>query len=337
MKQSKNSILVIGGGISGLLAATILHDAGFSVTVLDKGKGIGGRLATRRIEDDQYGLGVFDYGAQFFSAHDPSFLFWVNRWLERKVIQKWSDGFLTESKEMKSTDIARYRGIVSNRDIAKQLATRLEVHTNTRVTGFFWENNQWNILTAENQIYYSDGLLLTPPLPQSMELLTASNIKLAEDTRLKLESVRYLRCMALLVLLKDRSGIPEPGGVWLSGEPASWLADNTIKGISPDGYAVTIHTGPKFSEDNWEAENEWIFSKLANCYQKWIRSEVAQYQVHRWKYSQPVSFYGEPFLHLKTPGDLILTGDGFMAGRMEGSALSGIKAAEYIINTVTID
>ena len=37
------SCLVIGGGISGLIAARVLQHRGIKVTVLDKGRGIGGR------------------------------------------------------------------------------------------------------------------------------------------------------------------------------------------------------------------------------------------------------------------------------------------------------
>lgn len=51
LKQMENSseCIIVGGGISGLIIATLLQRRGMKVTVLDKGRGIGGRLATRRI------------------------------------------------------------------------------------------------------------------------------------------------------------------------------------------------------------------------------------------------------------------------------------------------
>jgi renalase len=61
---------------------------------------------------------------------------------------------------------------------------------------------------------------------------------------------------------------------------------------------------------------------------------VAQYQIHRWKYSQPITHFGDPFLHVQSPGHLILVGDGFIEGRVEGAALSGIKAAKYILSQI---
>ncbi|HMQ53993.1 MAG TPA: FAD-dependent oxidoreductase, partial [Anaerolineae bacterium] len=52
-------VLVVGAGLSGLMAANLLKAYGFKVTVLDKGRSVGGRLATRRI-----GPGRADHGAQ---------------------------------------------------------------------------------------------------------------------------------------------------------------------------------------------------------------------------------------------------------------------------------
>ncbi|MFN5604922.1 MAG: FAD-dependent oxidoreductase, partial [Actinomycetes bacterium] len=41
--------VVVGAGLSGLMAARTLASRGWSVVVLDKGRGVGGRMATRRI------------------------------------------------------------------------------------------------------------------------------------------------------------------------------------------------------------------------------------------------------------------------------------------------
>ena len=48
--HKEKRILIIGAGISGLLAANFLKQKGFKVTVLEKSRGVGGRMATRRFD-----------------------------------------------------------------------------------------------------------------------------------------------------------------------------------------------------------------------------------------------------------------------------------------------
>ena len=77
-------IVVVGAGISGLLAARSLHDAGHHVTVVDKGRSVGGRLATRRIDDAR-----LDHGAQFFTVRDESFERIVAEWIRNGIVHDW--------------------------------------------------------------------------------------------------------------------------------------------------------------------------------------------------------------------------------------------------------
>ena len=71
----------------------------------------------------------------------------------------------------------------------------------------------------------------------------------------------------------------------------------------------------------------------------WLGSKVIDYQVHRWRYSQPKTVYGEPFLALENPNSLILAGDAFSETpalnrylTLEKAVLSGIKSAQYLEN-----
>lgn len=336
VRRSEQTCIIVGGGLSGLVAATVLQGAGLRVTVLDKGRGIGGRLAARRIRDDGLGQGIFDYGAQYFTVRDPRFRTWVDGWLEAGVVARWSTGFATEEGVLHGQGEPRYRGLVSNRGIAKHLAKDLDVHTGTRVVAVSWEGGGWSACTESGSLFRGDLLLLTPPIPQSLALIDHAGIALPPAVEGQLRAVSYESCLAVLALLRGPSQIPEPGGMWGPGEPLAWIADNQKKGISPEVAAVTIHAGPEFSRIHWEDDDHQLAGKLFDTAASWLGSEVAQYQVHRWRYSKPSTFYGQPFLALDEPGPWVLAGDGLLAPRLEGAFLSGLSAGEAILARLSV-
>lgn len=325
------SCLVIGGGIAGLIAATVLTRHGANVTVVDKGRGIGGRLATRRLTYSDAIEGVFDYGAQYFTVSDSQFQEWVDEWLAAGIITKWSQGFFQETGEFKSSNKACYRGVTSNRSIAQYLARSLSVHTSTQVTTLTWSGAKWQAQTQTGESFEADYLLLTPPVPQTLALLDNSGIELTAEVREKLERVSYYPCITMLALLEKPSQIPAPGGLWGTGDRLGWMGCNAQKGISPNGYAVTIQANPDFSRSHWDQENETIAEKVLQAANPWLNSPVLDYQIHRWRYSQVAVSYGEPYLALSTPGPMVLAGDGFVAGKIEGAVLSGLAAARSLI------
>ena len=66
--HNQSDVLIIGAGISGLMAATKLEESGCSVTVIDKGRNYGGRMATRAFDE------VFLTTALNFSPYDNLYL-----------------------------------------------------------------------------------------------------------------------------------------------------------------------------------------------------------------------------------------------------------------------
>lgn len=214
---------------------------------------------------------------------------------------------------------------------AKYLTHNLNVQLSTRVTSVSTDGYQWTAITEGNRQFNGNALILTPPVPQSLALLEAGGISLPIKESQNLEALLYDPCIAVLAILDGRSSIPSPGGVELESGPLRWLADNTQKGISPDRTAITLHASPEYSRQHFEAEPQSIADYLLSEASPWLSGRIPDWQVHKWRYSQPVHSY--PELYLKVPGwlPLYFAGDAFGGPRVEGAAISGLAVAEEII------
>ena len=89
-------VLVVGAGLSGLLAARELKRRGQAVEVVDKGRGVGGRLATRRL-----GPGRADTGAQFFTVRSPAMQAMLHEWQEAGLVYHWANGWANAAGDVR--------------------------------------------------------------------------------------------------------------------------------------------------------------------------------------------------------------------------------------------
>jgi renalase len=145
------------------------------------------------------------------------------------------------------------------------------------------------VTTENGELFSARALLLTPPVPQSLQLLATGDISLPDDLRGSLAQLEYAPCLAALAQLAGPSLIPEPGGLWCPGEPISWIADNQRKGVSPGaGAAITIHAGPEFSRAHWAKSEDQVTAALLAMAAPWLGGAPLQTQLHRWRYSLPL-------------------------------------------------
>lgn len=318
--------VVVGAGLSGLVAAARLRVDGLRVLVLDKGRGVGGRLATRTFEG-----GRFDYGAQFFTVRTPEFQAIVVELAAAGIVAEWSHGFHLADGTMKDTGERRYRGARGMRAIATYLARDCDVRSQTAAVAVTHDQGAWTVRLADGSAVRGRGLILTSPVPQSLALLDAGSIALPTDMRADLARLTYEPCLAVMAVLTGPSGLAVPGGVWFPGEPVAWLADNRVKRISQDDTAaacITVHAGPAFSRAHADDIQTGAALLLAHV-SSHLGSPVAHSQAHRWKYSRPVFRYHAAMSSVSVPGPLVFAGDAFGAGRVEGAALSGLAAAAH--------
>ena len=327
--------VVIGAGLSGLVAAEKLILGGIRATVLEASTSVGGRMASWQSPvDDNTGFDLpadFDHGAQYFTVRDERFEEIVRRWEEIGIVREWTQGFATSDGSFYIDGLARFCGIPNMAAIPDYIAHNLDVHLGIRVSRVEWHSPSWRITSEAGQILTADSVILTPPVPQSLALTDAGQVEVPEPQRRILERIEYEPCLAVMVLLRDSGNLPVPGGKWSVGEPIYWMADNHLKGVSAVPGAITIHAGPEFSQSHWRSPDKIVVQELVAAAGEWLDSQVLGAWVRRWLYSKPIQTYPEPYLAIRNPGPLLFAGDAFAGPRVEGAALSGLAAASHLL------
>lgn len=331
--ESEPACLIIGAGLSGLLAATRLQEADVAVTVLEAAPVVGGRVATRQIALPDGTTATFDHGAQYFTVRDEGFRQRVERWQRAGVVRRWSEGFATPDNSIYRDGQPRFCGQPAMRAIPRHLARDVDVRLNSPVRAVRHHEEQWSLTVEDGSTFQAPALIMTPPTLQTLALLNAGDVQIPSEARSALGSISYDPCWALLAVLDGPSHIPAPGGLWPDGDVISWMADNQKKAIS-EAPAVTIHASPEFSRAHLAADEGVVASRLLHEAKRWLGTEVIHHEIRLWPHSIPRQLYGERTLFCEEPGSLAFAGDAFAGPRVEGAALSGLAAAEAVLERI---
>jgi renalase len=328
--MNNTDVVIVGAGIAGLIAAHVLAERGLRVTLVDKGTSVGGRLATRRI-----GAGRADHGAQFFTVRAPEFGRWVDRWIAAGVVYQWSNGFSDGIIGRKKFDgyprYAVHGGMNAlAKHVAAELKDRVQIDVNAKVSALAPKPDGWEIQTESGASYTSRGLLLTPPVPQSLALLVlgADADPLADSDREALQRIEYAPCLAGMFHVHGAVNLPEPGALQRPKEAISWIADNHRKGISPDATIITVHAAPEYSRELWGVPENIALETLEAGLHPFLASgaSIVEAQLKRWRYALPTVLHPERYLMATGLAPLAFAGDAFGEARVEGATLSGLAA-----------
>jgi renalase len=319
-------ILIIGAGLAGLSAANDLQQAGHSVLVVDKGRGLGGRLAGRRI-----GAATFDHGAQFFTARESRFKAAVEGWIKEGIAEEWYSSY-----PGRPNGHPRYRGVPTMTAVAKYLATDIHVMRTTRVDSISQQGDGWLAELNNSETINAKAMLITSPVPQTIDLLATGQITVSTDKQARLNRIQYESCIAVMAILDGPTAIESPGAIALEDGPIAWITDNLQKGVSKIP-AVTIHASGDFSAEHLNHDRMEIGQRLIDAAGVYLGdARVTEYQVHGWRYSKPTIVDDAPCILLSETTDLpplAIAGDAFAGPRFEGAVQSGWAAAKALMNT----
>jgi renalase len=308
-------VVIVGAGLSGLVAARELQAAGLEVAVIDKGVSPGGRLATRRI-----GTATLDHGAQFFTVRTPAFQHRVDDWIERGLVTVWSHGF-------GATDVhPRFVAPLGMNSLAKDLAFGLDVSCSTRAVAVRRAGPQWEVATDDDVVRVADRLVVATPLPQASALLTDAAIDLDD----RLMRTDYDRTIALLATLDRPPRIDAPGGVQWPNQDVAFVADNVAKGVSTTP-ALTLHASAAWSQSNWERDTADVVASLVDLAAPWLGdAAIDEAQVKKWRFATPRTSWPDE-CWVSGDGGIVLAGDAFDGPRIEAAHNSGLAAAHALV------
>ncbi|MBC8160328.1 MAG: FAD-dependent oxidoreductase, partial [Roseiflexaceae bacterium] len=212
-----------------------------------------------------------------------------------------------------------------NSRLGKLLAEGLDMRREQRVVALRHDTGRWQLTGDQGQFLgEADIVLLTPPAPQIVDILAASD--LAEEVRgaltTELGRARYRRCLSL-ALAYDRL-VARPFYALLNSDrqhPISWLALEHAKGVErcPPGHSLLIaQMAAQWSSDNYELPLEQLAPQIATLAGELLGEDLDTplwIDLQRWRYSQPDSGCDFAALNdLGAPHGLFFAGD-FTAGR----------------------
>ena len=325
--------VILGAGVAGLAAAGVLRRAGRETVVLEKSRGLGGRAATRRWD----GLPV-DHGAQFFTARSPEFTRQVDDWLARGVCHEWTRGFHRyregELSPPDGDNHPRYACREGMSALGRALASQVDapIERQAKITAIRGEHGVWILTDEDGREFRARSLAVTAPPPQGETLLAESAPAAAE----LLHGIAMDPCLAVVARFPRRDLAWR--GIQADDSSVSWIGHDTSK--RPDLHEgktiVVVHASPAFSRKHYAAEEgEIIATLLARTSEisgNDLRSPEAVF-LQRWRYAQPVAPRdGALAVSFEAPAPLVLAGECFAGGKIEGAWLSGVAAGEILLS-----
>jgi renalase len=328
MHDKSQRVGVIGAGIAGLAAAGKLQHCGYQVQVFDKGRGVGGRISVRREPPFE-----FDHGAQYFTVRDERFAQQVRQWERVGIVEPWTGriGSWHAGLWQGRSTCPRYIGVPGMNVLAKDLARDLNVATATRIASISRQQSRWTLQTDEDQHAGEfDALVVALPAEQATTLIGGQSDLSQSATKCRLSP-----CWAVMLGFEEPIGIPYDG-VFVNDSPLAWVARNSSKSQRSGPEAWVLHANPEWSTAHLEDAPEPVMAALTEAFQQ-LSSEPIQKAIHaaahRWRYALPL----EP-LELGAFWDagtqLAMCGDWCCGSRVEGAYLSGLAAAEHVLNSM---
>lgn len=301
--------VIVGAGLTGLWLAhqMRLMNSHLKIRLIEKSKGSGGRMATRRI-----GEAKFDHGAQFIKKRDVTNAL-IQFCHEKNILRPFP-----------APDFEAYCGQQGMTQIAKALASDLNVTYNCKLQSLT-KSEDWCLMTDIGEQIRAKNVILTSPLPQSIEILRQSEI--AYDIRL--DDIHYSKA---LVFMFECRFEPSQYALYTENVGADFfsISSQKAKGLVKHP-AFTVVMSADWSEKHFANSDQQIVDQARPLIDNlFLDSDVQTLHLKKWRYCKPYKFWEKPFYNSEQ--GLYLAGDAFGGSSLTGS----FKSAEALYQHLKI-
>jgi renalase len=301
---------VVGGGIAGLVVAQQLAASGAQPVIVDKAKRLGGRLSARPLLGELVPTSVRScrVGVQQAAALQDLLGAAVE---VGSATDGWCDAQITPAAS------ARIAELSQQLERQQGLVTHLSQPSGSGVRLHLWGND------AGLDV---DGVVLTPPLPQTVQLFDRSGLPVPQPW----QTVQYTQRLVLLGEGSLSAGdVPEEYGGW-----AQVFVDRVD---DSDDVRIAAYADNQMSSDLWDLDVTDAQARLALSLREVLPGlELSTADVKRWRYANAITTAdwdaGQPVsdsLPIWIAGDGVGEPDGEFLG-VHRAITSALAAAQAI-------
>jgi renalase len=202
----------------------------------------------------------------------------------------------------------------------------MTIERQSKVTRVLCQDRVWTLTCEDGKSFRTHRLIVTSPPPQGADLLAGA----APEAAAFLRGMAMDPCLALAAQFPRRS-IPWHG-IQSGDATISWIGHDTSKrpDLHHDRTIIVVHASPAFSRAHYGEPEEKIREALLVRASEMSGEDFRQPEsifLQRWRYAMPTHPpEGPPARAFDLPSPLILAGESFAGGKIEGAWLSGRAA-----------
>jgi predicted NAD/FAD-dependent oxidoreductase len=207
--------------------------------------------------------------------------------------------------------------------LAKKLAAPLNISYNLKVQKLEKQSDHWRVSFEEGEPLDAQQVVLTCPLPQSLEILNRSGISFAAD----LVNIHYQK--AVVLLLRFDAAL-ETEMIYSENVDKNIfsICSQQAKGLGKQPDYTFVMQEPWTNTHFDRLDGEIAQAAHAIVSQKFPRPNILNLQVKKWRYAQPTRIWNQ-FFENPAPS-LYLAGDAFGGASLNGALKSSNSLAEYL-------